>query len=265
MSISRPVGLRRLAGLISCCAVLSLGGEIRGQGAWPDERTAGPFVCHADFPLSSHVSLLREMEHLQQNLGEELSIKPPQEPIHMFLFDQKSTYQQYIQRYFPNVPFRQALFIKERGPGMVFAYRSQDFEVDLRHESTHALLHAALPMVPLWLDEGLAEYFEVRSESRARSHPHLSKVRWAARLGRVPAIQELEAIHTLSDMGQVEYRNSWAWVHFMFHGAAEAKGELVRYVSDIQSHTPPGKLSERLQQQLPDLERRFADHFRTWR
>jgi hypothetical protein len=183
----------------------------------------------------------------------------------MFLFETKSTYQDYIRRYFPNVPARQALFIKERGPGMVFAYRSQDFEVDLRHECTHALLHAALPMVPLWLDEGLAEYFEVRAEQRARHHPHLNKIRWAARLGQLPRVQELEEIHSLSDMGQDEYRNAWAWVHFMLHGSAEANSELIQFVGEIQSHAPPGVLSERLERRLPDLHLRFADHFRTWR
>ena len=36
----------------------------------------------------------------------------------------------------------------------------RQFEADLRHECTHALLHAALPYVPLWLDEGLASLYE---------------------------------------------------------------------------------------------------------
>ncbi|GIT30210.1 MAG: hypothetical protein Ct9H300mP1_22560 [Planctomycetaceae bacterium] len=35
------------------------------------------------------------------------------------------------------------------------------FPEDLRHEFTHGVLHSSLKRVPLWLDEGLAEYFEV--------------------------------------------------------------------------------------------------------
>ena len=31
------------------------------------------------------------------------------------------------------------------------SYRGKDFETDVRHECTHALLNASLPMVPLWL------------------------------------------------------------------------------------------------------------------
>ena len=54
------------------------------------------------------------------------------------------------------------------------AYRNPEFGNDLRHECTHALLHAVLPAVPLWLDEGLAKYFEVQRASRAYGHPYLS-------------------------------------------------------------------------------------------
>ncbi len=250
-----------LAGWMSVLLSSPAGGESR----WPDERTAGPFVCHADFSLGGHMNLLGEMAHLQQDLHTQLGIDPPREPIHMFLFDQRATYQNYIEQYFPNVPFRQALFIKERGPGMVFAFRSNDFEVDLRHESTHALLHAALPMVPLWLDEGLAEYFEVRRERRAVEHPHHGKLRWAARFGKLPKIQVLERIEALDEMGQGEYRSAWAWVHFMLHGPPEARRVLVRFLGDIQAHSPPGLLSDRLQKDVPQLEQRFAEHFRRWR
>jgi hypothetical protein len=58
---------------------------------------------------------------------------------------------------------------------MVFAYRGEDFETDLRHECTHALLNAALPVVPLWLDEGLAEYFEVLPQSAIARKPASSE------------------------------------------------------------------------------------------
>ena len=66
----------------------------------------------------------------------------------------------YIEAHYPDIPYRRALFIKEHGLAGLYAYRHADLAVDLRHECTHAMLHASLPYVPLWLDEGLAEYFE---------------------------------------------------------------------------------------------------------
>ena len=209
--------------------------------------------------------LWRQMATLQQDLTKDLRIAPASEPIHLFLFERKSTYEDYLALHFPGVPYRRALFIKERGPGMVFAYLSTDFETDVRHESTHALLHATLPLVPLWLDEGLAEYFEEPASERADNSPHLSKVTWAARFGQTPDLAELEQIGSLASMGATQYRHAWAWVHFMLHGPAEAHDELVSFLSAIQSYSPPGVLSDRLRQRIPDLDERFREHFRTWK
>jgi hypothetical protein len=254
-----------LAALLAANLAPGLATGVRAESRWFDERAAGPFVLHANFSLHPHGSLVQEMARLQRDLAYTLGISEPREQIHLFLFEHKDTYQRYIGRYFPSVPYRRALFIKERGPGMVFAYRSRDFEVDVRHESTHALLHAALPMVPLWLDEGLAEYFEVSPRQRAFENPHLSAVQWSVRVGERPQLEALENIHDLKDMGRDEYRRAWAWTHFMLHGPREAHDELVRFLADIAAHTPPGHLSERLRRRLPDLEARFLDHFRRWK
>ena len=156
---------------------------------------------------------------------------------------------------------------------MVFAYRSNEFEVDVRHESTHALLHADLAVVPLWLDEGLAEYFEAPYQERAFNHPHLSQMKWqvskvnlTARItSAAPSLERLEELRDLKQMGAAEYRQSWAWVHFMLHGSPEAQEELMRYLTDIRAQTPPGKLSSRLRARIPNLEQKFADHLRQWK
>jgi len=233
---------------------------------WIDARVAGPFICRADFPLSgTDNSLFAELAQLQQDVVRALGIRPASEPIELYLFRDQWTYQRYITQRFPSVPYRRALYLKTNGVGRVFAYRSSQFEVDLRHECTHALIHAALPMVPLWLDEGIAEYFEVSPGHRAFDNPHLNGVRWAARFGMVPHLAALERHGELSQMGGTEYRSAWAWVHFLLHGPPEARDELVRFLSDIQNGNPPGLLSQRLQRRMPDLERRFLSHFTGWR
>jgi len=228
---------------------------------WQDQRSAGPFLCHADFSLADQTNLLEDVNRLQDDLVQLLNVEAAREPVHLFLFSRKPTYDQYLRVYFPEVPRRRALFIKGRGPGMVFAYRSEEFDVDVRHECTHALLHASLPMVPLWLDEGLAEYFEVSRDQRIDGHSHLTKTVWRARFGKVPNLEELEALAELPQMTQTHYQQSWAWVHFMLHGPPEAREELRGFLADITAHTPPGKLSERLHRRIPDLENQFREHF----
>jgi hypothetical protein len=254
-------------GRLAVAAILiaaSLGRICPGQ-TWRDSRVAGPFVCWADFSLAEMEGLFDQLAQLQEDLVRSLGIRPAERSIELCLFRDQWSYRRFLRHYFPDVPFRRALYIQRGGHATVLAYRSRQLPVDLRHECTHALLHAALPMVPLWLDEGLAEYFEVAAADRAFACPHLSNVRWAARLGMVSRLVKLENKSVLGEMGGSEYRNAWAWTHFMLHGPPEAHEELVGFLADIEARTPPGLLSDRLRHRLPDLERRFARHFRNWK
>ncbi len=251
---------RILAVFLPLMAVSAIGED---QSRWPDERQAGPFLCHADFPLAPQQTLLEELSQLQNDLRVKLGAPPPREKMHFFLFNTRETYQDYMKTHFPRVPYRRALFIKGRGPGMVFAYQGADFETDVRHECTHALLHVWLPQVPLWLDEGLAEYFEAPRDKRARQNSHLPTVEAAVSISQLPRLEELELLDNLDAMGRDEYRDAWAWVHFMLHGPREAQEELTRYLQDLQQGTEPGRLSHRLRRRIPDLNRRLAEHFRS--
>jgi hypothetical protein len=244
--------------LLACCAVAS------AQG-WLDQRASGPVICRADFSLEGYEGLFRDLASVQNDLVHLLAVPPAEEPIELYLFHDKRTFTNHMQKRYPKVPLRRALFVKGTGPGRVFVYRHDDLPIDVRHEGTHALLHASLPMVPLWLDEGLAEYFEVPPGERAYDNPHLGALRWDLRLGNVPRITVLEAKGDLAEMSATDYRHAWAWVHFMIHGPKEARDELVGFLGDIRMNTPPGKLSERLARQLPHPEKLLAQHFKAWR
>ena len=224
---------------------------------WPDMRIYGPFVCRADFALDQQHRLLGELGELQTELVQTLQIAPAKEPIEVYLFHDEETYRRYLKRIYPTLPFRRAFFIKEHGLGRVFAYESSQFEADLRHECTHALLHAVLPVVPLWLDEGLASYFEVPARNRSNKAPFFSSVLWNARFGIVPSIETLEKIGDVAAMAKAEYRDSWAWVHFMCQGPPGAHEELVGYLQDLAAQKPPGLLSERLARRIPSLSAEF--------
>lgn len=243
--------------LFACCAF-----ESCAFAAWPAVSRHPPFVVHANFDLRPFKPLFEELSRLQLEISQQLKTEPAEEQIDVYLFDTEATYRSYMRRYFPGVTPRRAMFIKTRGPGNVFAFRSKELAVDLRHESTHAILHASLPMVPLWLDEGLAEYFEIPAPRRSAQHPYFKKVRWDSRW-TCPSIARLEGITQLSDMGTSEYREAWSWVHFMLHGPAEAKHELHAYLQDIRDTEVPGELSRRLVTQIPEIRQAYAQHFRT--
>jgi hypothetical protein len=234
-------------------------------GGWTDSRTLGPFVIWADFPLSEVQPLLDELGQLQADLTETLGVPPATERIHVYLLRDKAAYNQFLTRNFPKVESRRALYIKENGPGMVLAHRGAELAVDLRHECTHALLHAVLPFVPLWLDEGLAKYFEAPRAQRAYGHPYLSSIPWKNGVAAVASAESLEKKSNLSEMGTPEYRSAWAWVHFLLHGSPQGREELVGYLADLRLGHATASLSSRLREHVPAAELYLTTHFKTWK
>lgn len=251
--------------LLHCVAALGLylfttAAAIAQEARWPAEKTVGIFQCHADFAFGRDELLLNQLGDLSKDISEILGLPAGREPVHLFLFHDRETYQNYLKQHFPRIPYRRALFIKSKGPGMVFAAKGDDFEIDVRHECTHALLHTVVTGLPLWLDEGLAEYFEVHKNDRPSNNPHLADLRRQLQAGEQPQLETLEAITDFDQLGRDEYRASFGWVHFLLHGPRAAHEELVNYIADQRAGQPTETLSRRLRRRIPDLDRQFAQH-----
>jgi hypothetical protein len=253
---------------VHTCKVLVVISALSGYSFaadWPDTQIVGPFICRADFSLHNVAPFLKELSELQNELVEALSIPTARESIEVYLFHDQKTYTQYLKRYFPNVPFRRAVYIKADGPGRVFAFLSEQFEIDMRHECTHALLHASFISIPLWLDEGLAGYFELPASQRISGSPHLSSIRINTWWGKYTPMENLEKCINVADMGKAEYRDSWAWVYFMLHSSATAQNELKLYINEIDKANPQELLSVRLKRRIPTLEKSFTSYFNKWK
>jgi hypothetical protein len=235
---------------------------------WPDERRIGRFIVRADFDLTSLEPRLAELDRLERDITNALALpqtvdQPPLASIEVYLFAGEAAYRHHLAQVLPSSPDRRALYVKSAGRGRVYAFRSRSLPEDLRHECTHALLHAALPAIPLWLDEGLAEYFEVPGEVRSTSGPRLAEMnRWLNRHKQVPTLSSLEQRVAPHELTVDDYRDAWAWVHFLLHGPPEAREELVRYLQELTTNESPVSLSSRLARRWPNLDERFAQHFR---
>lgn len=259
-----PAPVDRLTVVASAAMVLAglTASPVSAQTGWPEERVIGPFVCRADFPLDEADLLVGHVRQLQHDLAADLGLPLPRQWIELYFFHDEAIYHRYLAQHFPSVPRRRALYLKSGGQGRVFAWRSSQFAIDVRHECTHALLHAALPAVPLWLDEGLAEHYENPPGHRFLRAPQFSEAVWAARLDRLGDLERLEAKHRLEDMGQAEYRDAWAWVCFLLYASPETRRQLAGYLADLAQPAPAGTLSARLQHHLPGYRQRFL---RFWR
>ncbi len=249
---------------IYCALIGPVSPVTAGDSRWVDSRRIGPFVCQATFALTDEEQLLGELPELQRELSRTLGIPAANEQIHIYLFASAAEHQQYIAAHFPQVPYRQALFIEGDGQLDVYAYRQAELATDLRHECTHALLHAAVGDLPLWLDEGLAEYFEAPAARRAFEHPNFDALRWNLRLGMVRPIAALERRRELAEMSRLDYCYSWAWVHWMLHGPPGAHWVLIDYLADARGGKADGDLSTRLNAAAPNASEQLVRHFKHW-
>jgi hypothetical protein len=213
----------------------------------------GVVVVQSNFPLTEIKSILEEIKQLQIDLNLYMGVPAPKEKIELCLFRDEKTYLKFLQEVFPNAPRdRRALYIKiDNKPGTLLVQKTEEFEIDLRHEMTHAIIHASIATVPIWLDEGLAKYFEVPIKDRAEKNPYMKQIRWNTRFGAVPSLTRLEKLEHIGQMGSREYRDSWAWVHFLIHHSPQSHRLLAGYLQLLA--TLPAETKEHDSDQIPSL------------
>lgn len=225
-----------------------------------DSVQVGQLVFHADFALANDHRLVRELIAERDDVSRMLGLPYTNEPIHVHLFRDADAYRAYLKREIPNAPTRRAFFVKSDTRLCVYAHWSDRVAEDLRHEVAHGYLHAALPNLPLWLDEGLAEYFEVPRGHGGLNRPHVSLLSDMVELdGWRPDLEALEQLTDARQMTQPNYAESWAWVHFLL-SHAERREVLIAYLRDLreQGATPP--LSRRLEREQLKREPELLSH-----
>lgn len=205
--------------------------------------------------------IVKELEELQQQITSTLGLPEQRDPVVVYLFSDESTYRYYMQTTWSNLPPRRAYFVGTPRELSVYSFRSDRTEEDLRHEFTHGVLHACLQNVPLWLDEGFAEYFEVRGPSPGSPHSeHLDELKSEALKGWGPNLYQLELVHDFQHLTRRDYAESWAWVHFMLHGDPAARQTLVKYVAGLTANGEPPRLLPTLEKNVPNYYAAFNRH-----
>ncbi len=223
------------------------------------------FIFISDFELNYDQPIFRELGFLGEQVRRELNLPPTDRGILVYLFEDRDRYEKYTSTRYPEVPRRRAFFVAQPRPTggedlIAFTYWGDHIRQDLRHELTHAVLHSVLKDVPLWLDEGLAEYFEVEPGSDGVNPQHLEFFRQIGPRNFDPNLARLEQINQLQQMTPPEYRESWAWVHFMLHGSPEVKQVLLLYLKELRKNPNPGPLEPRLVAVLPNAPASLRRH-----
>src|SRR5262245_5378508 len=227
------------------------------------------FVFYSDFELQRNAPLFRELAALREQVFKELQLPPAASLVQVYLFDDKDKYERFMQSKYPDLPKRRAFFVAQprRFGGnedlIVYTFWGDRIQQDLRHELTHALLHSVLKDVPLWLDEGLAEFFEMPPSWKGVNYQHLEALRHGLG-GPTPChLDRLEQLREVQQMTPAEYREAWAWTHFMLRSTPAARQALLAYLQELRTNPRPGPLRPQLAQtclSLDDaLQRHLAD------
>ncbi len=220
-------------------------------------------MIHCDFPLAAQHRLIEELTARRFDISRRLGVPISNEPIHVYLFEDSKSFDSFMRLYHPDFPDRRAFFVETDTRLIVYAHWGDRVAEDLRHEVTHGYLHSMVANLPLWLDEGLAEYFEVPRGQHGVNRSRLGLL--TARLKQGPWQPDLQRIEQLDDafeMTQDDYAEVWAWVHFLLHPRAD-RGELLHgYLADLRREGTAAPASVRLAQVLREPGPSLIEHVR---
>lgn len=217
-------------------------------------------VVQSDIKLSRNHELLKDLDRLREEILATLDLPVQKQPVVVYLFADEARYAEYLQMRYPRLPPRRAYFVGTSKELAVYTYWGERIQEDLRHEFTHGVLHATLKDVPLWLDEGLAEYFEVTGQPTGMNREYAMNLAANIASGWKPDLDRLETLETVAQMQKSDYQESWAWVHFMLHHSEDSKAVLTSYLHELRTNSQPDRLSNRLHEVIPSADRRFLAH-----
>ena len=208
-------------------------------------------VIHCDFDLPKNHRLLQELAAQRGDIVNLLDLPVSDELIHVYLFASRMEFESFLSKRFPQLPRRRAFFVETDTELTVYAHWGDRVAEDLRHEVAHGYLHAVVANPPLWLDEGLAEYFEVPRGWRGLNRPHVELLIDELRRGHWrPDLERLEKIGPAADMTQRDYAESWAWTHMLLETAPARRELLRKYLNQLRTTGSAPPLSD----VLGDLE-----------
>ncbi|MEX0676771.1 MAG: DUF1570 domain-containing protein [Pirellulales bacterium] len=217
-------------------------------------------VIFSDSPLPKNHRLLQELRTLRTVVSTKLGLPISDEPIHVYLFPKADRFEAFMHEHHPNLPLRRAFFVETDTRLSVYAYWGDRVAEDLRHEVVHGYLHSVVPHLPLWLDEGLAEYFEVPRGLSGMNRPHVDQSSGQAAGHGRPDLKRLEQLRSTAEMSQAEYAESWAWVHYLLETTPQNQQLLRDYLQTLIKSTPHAPLSDELRRADPRYLAHLAEH-----
>ncbi len=253
-------------GLASGCTALNINRMNFTQSARLPEKevmTRGQLVVHSNFKIPAGHRLFEELEIQRQTLQDDLAIPVSEEPIHVYLFSDSAALRRYMHLTYPGFEDRRAFFAKTETEMRVYAFWGDLAIEDLRHEVTHGYLHSALFNLPIWLDEGIAEYYEVPPGQQGDNRTHIVHLAQEFRAGRwLPNLSRIELVQQPQDFRQIDYAESWLWIHFLKSHSSQTRQLLIAALAGLRQSGTNEPLSATVLQEIPEVQVLIMEHLK---
>ena len=211
-------------------------------------QEVGPFLVASNSPIDEDSAPVRQLDVLRNDFETTIGLPfdPTARPVEVYILDDRRSFAHFLSVYYPELPPRRAFFFAQGDRRVVYTYYGDRLDEDLRHEATHALLHGGFPDLPLWLDEGLAEYYEGSIVPGGTDPEHLGRLPDDIASGWTPDLPRLEALGDVRQLTPRDYREAWIWAHYLLNDQAVGRPTLRAYLTALHDgeSTPP--LSDRL-------------------
>jgi tetratricopeptide (TPR) repeat protein len=196
------------------------------------------------------VDLERLRDALSQ-LSPGLALSSPT-PTYIFVFRGAPSFQPY-QRTYNGKPLDSGGYFLGRQLANYVAINGDqhgDERAIIYHEYLHYLMHNNFAALPLWLHEGLAEYYSTFQVSRNEARiglPIPEHVFWLRQHSFIPfatlfAVNERSPEYNESSRRGGFYAESWALVHYLISGNPERRRQASEYLRLVQAGTPPDQI-----------------------
>jgi tetratricopeptide (TPR) repeat protein len=260
---------------VLCVTGFSVGAEVglpKPGHKWIEVRTANfRFFSNASKAATRRVAV--DLEELRAVLGEltEFELQSPI-PTYIYVFKHDRSFEPYKNLY-RGQPAAVSGYFANRESANYIAINadSSDASNIIFHEYVHYVSDTNLWYLPVWLEEGLAEFyatFEVVSDTVYLGLPDRRHLATLNNSTVVPfetllTVDHDSPLYNEKDRKGDFYAQSWALVHYMLLGNTERRQQLESYLARIRVGMPPGQaFSESFGTDYKTLEQEVRNHLR---
>jgi tetratricopeptide (TPR) repeat protein len=223
------------------------------KDSWIEVHTAS-FTLFSDAGERKTREIGTDLERLRDALSQlspGLTLSSPT-PTYIFVFRDAPSFQPY-QRTYNGKPLDSGGYFLGRPLANYVAINGDqhgDERAIIYHEYLHYLMHNNYAALPLWLHEGLAEYYSTFQTDRNEARiglPIPEHVFWLRQHPFIPfatlfAVNEQSPEYNEASRRGGFYTESWALVHYLISGNPERRRQASEYLRLVQAGTPPSQI-----------------------